>query len=137
MSVIVIILIASLKLASFQDWFWFGSVKVSVHLWTIVMAKDMESTDWQRLGIGSTPRGEESGSPVESPRVLFPADGGMVFGLTKQGVSSGSNLKGPGVGDKELNLMQQLNSCCNRRFFEEQFLLSSYYVLHVHCTKSK
>lgn len=39
-------------------------------------AKGVESNDWQKLGIGSTPGGGEHGSPVESPRMLFPAEEG-------------------------------------------------------------
>lgn len=46
----------------------------------------MGNADWQRLGFGVLPRGEDRGSPTESPR-MFPAEGGMDFELIRQGVS--------------------------------------------------
>lgn len=46
----------------------------------------MGNADLQRLGFGVPPRGEDRGSPMESPK-MFPAEGGLDFKLIRQGVS--------------------------------------------------
>lgn len=57
-----------------------------VHLGTVAVAKGMESTDWQRLEIGSTPRGEEQWFPSGKSQNAVYSRRGMGFELTEQGV---------------------------------------------------
>lgn len=131
MSVIGIILIASLKLASFQDWFWFGSDRVMCSPLNYCGGQG-DGKHWlAKIGDWVLPKrwGEWFPSGKSQKAVSSRRGNGLCADKTRSllKVSPSRAWK----WDKELNFAQPLICCGNRQFFGEQVLLSTYNVLHV------